>query len=303
MKKKVFFIVGLLLSAVAASFFIPLQNGQYWWSASSEIPEIVIVDGDRIPAGGPQNGPYYAPEEDTTYEAPQEETPVYSGGKDKPPTPVYETPKPTYEAPAAMNCLRAALTEPSQRPSGQKFGSKNWIRNMRMSDAYLNSFIVLSNGKFTAAAKRRAITSIVAAGYCPGKDYQSASPLRPMIQKSSYEMSIDDRASAYRADPKAKYIMCSQKANLIEYIRKDICEKMYQVCGIRQYSDRDCYMGDKPSRDDHGGNNNGGHTGGHNTGGGNSGGEHEVGNGSNESSGHGANSDGAQGDGPPGASR
>ncbi len=314
MKKKVFFVVGLFASAVAASFFIPLQNGEYWWATNSDWPEVVIVDGDRIPAGGPQNGPAYEPpDEDLTYVDPnyQEETPVYSGGKDAKPeapaneTHVHDVPVPAQApAPPKISCIKAALTEPSQRPTGQKFGSNNWIRNMHLSNAYIDSFIrsASKKGGTNPQTLRAAITSIIAAGYCSGKDYNSASTLGvPLVQGSPYDATIDERAQAYRADSNKKYLICSQKANLIEYTRKDICEKIYQVCGIRQFSNNDCRMnkdrgGNDNDDDNDDSNNNGGSTG-----------EKEVGSGSNEGSGYGKDSnngdDGPQGSGPPGASK
>lgn len=312
MKKKLFFIVGLAISAVAASLLIPMQDdGSSWWSANFNAPVVTVIDVDRYPAGGnPEGEPFPAegPEPTPPPEF-EEEEPVFTGtdkggGKDyvpAPEQPVYE-PAPEPQAPA-MNCIQKAFTEPPKKANGQY--TRSWIRGVNMSPEYIDMFRRSAQKQFGTGKNslRASITGLVAAGYCPQKQsYRSAFNLSakdviPMVHGKAATANLDQRMQAWRANPNTRAYRCSRDS--FKEIRKNICEKIYQNCNLRMYSAADCRMADRSGKDndDRGGNNNGGN----NNGGGND--QKEVGDGNNKDSGHEGNRDGGHGEGPPGSSR
>lgn len=307
MNKKWYFIGGLLFSALTVSLFIAINGDNSWWnfSQAEKVEVIFVEDGGRIPAGGPQNGQPYQGETETPQDPGYEETPQYSGsdknpGKESPPpAPAPYTPPPAQDP---ITCIQKAFTEPARGSDGKY--DRSWVRNVRMSDAYIHSFISATKAQYnsnfnTSSGKRIAILSLMAAGYCPRENnYGRAMKLNPaqLVPTNlvgGREANLDQRSTAWRSLHLGDTYYCSN-SDSFKAIRKDVCDVIYQNCGLRSYRNRDCRMADmshdhnndrsKPDRPSPGG------------------GEKEVGHGSNQEAGHSADRNGDIGSGPSGVS-
>jgi hypothetical protein len=307
MKNKLFFVAGFAVSAIAASCFIPLADGNYWWSTWSE-PHVTVAElPERMPAGGNDGGtPIDAGGADPTLpETPYEEPPVeyQDGGKDAPAAPPAPAPYPEpapYVPPTYGNCLQRAF-------GGEAAGGINF------SSAYINSYLRaavnapynlgVDGGKCGNNCKRLAIMGILSAGYCnPTSRYQNAyqsSTVLPRLTRSWTNYNLTERTREWRRNHKDNTLYCANDAfdSGASGKRIRICENVYAICGItRNYAQRDCRGLTDDDDDDGGGNSTGGNT---------NGGQLEVGRGTNEGSGHGVptggGDTGAQSSGPPGS--
>jgi hypothetical protein len=305
MKKKMFFVVGLAVSAIAASCFIPLADGNYWWSSWND-PYVTVVDfPDRLPAGTNTGTPVDPSGQDPTLpEDPVEEPPPdYSGGSDKNPTqPTYNPPAPApqYQAPA-QSCIEQAFV------ADKNSSCTGCVKGVSFSSSYVNSYL---NAAYYSPynlrgndRKRLAILGILTAGYCsPVSRYQSgyqSATILPRLNGRWSDHSLDERTTSWRRNQRGGPLFCSTDA--LAEVRRRACETVYRKCNLWRYVDSDC-RGVVPDRgndddDNGGGSNNGGTTGGSTTG------EREVGEGTNDSAGHGADPGGNHGEGPSGASQ
>lgn len=312
MKKKMFFIAGLAVSAIAASCFIPLADGNYWWSAWNE-PHVTVVEfPGRFPAGTNPGTPIDPNGEDPTLpqDAPVEEPPPdYTGGSDKNPTqPTYPTPEPAPQ-PQAQNCLEKAFSadcNPNRWPG--------CIKGVSFSSAYINSYLRAaisapynlgsgSGGRTCGTnCKRLALLGVVTAGYCnPTSKYQSgyqSSTVLPRLVGPWSDHDLRDRKSNWLRNQQGNPLYCQHDS--FDANRTRICEIAYKHCNLQAYVDRDC-RGVVPDHDnddnDHGGGSTTGSTSGGTTG------EREVGEGTNQGAGHGADQGGGHGEGPSGVSQ
>lgn len=309
MKKKIFFVAGVVVSAVAASCFIPLADGEYWWSAWNE-PHVTVVDfPDRLPAGTNYGTPIDPGGQDPTlpdepvYEEPP---PDYTGGSDKNPTqPSYPAPAPApAPAPPAQSCIeRAFVADPNSNCTG-------CVKGVAFSSQYINSYLnAAAQSPYRlrgSSQKRLAILGILTAGYCsPRSKYQNSyasSSVLPPLHGNWQDHDLRERTQSWRRNQRRNALFCGNDS--FEEIRVRACETVYRKCNLWQHVNADC-RGVVPDRGGDDDDNGGGNNGGNNNGGSTSGGDREVGEGTNEGSGHGAgsNSGGGHGEGPPGSQR
>lgn len=308
MKKKMFFVAGLAVSAIAASCFIPLADGNYWWSAWNE-PHVTVVDfPDRFPAGTNDGTPVDAGGQDPTLpeDYPVEEPPPdYSGGSDKNPTqPTYNPPAPAPapqpQAPAQSCIERAFVADANSNCTG-------CVKGVSFSPQYINSYLsAAAQSPYRlrgTSQKRLAILGILTAGYCSFKskyqhDYPSSTIL-PRLNGNWQDHSLAERTQSWRRNNRRNVLFCNDDS--FEEIRVRACETVYRRCNLWQHVNADCrgVVPDTGNDDDDngGGSNNGGSTTGSTTG------EREVGEGTNDGAGHGADQGGGHGEGPSGASQ
>lgn len=315
-KKKLFFIVGFVFSAFAASFFIPLKDGSYWWHALRAETEIVVEpDFERSPAGKNDGETIDYTGDDPTVDYPVDEPePVYPGNDKTPDYTPAPIPQPVAPAPPSSpyQCVHYGL---------RKMGINN------MSDKYIAMFYL--DGKYDNESGRyspqkvalgRAIRAMTAVGVCGEEYYGYASSTdRAKIAEWSsgnryspqgytrifgvpYQHAIpnDGWSSLSYAKRKQKWFYvhsgrapanCVQQTPASFKNRERACRDLYKACRLGNSADCSDPRESGGDRDDTpGGNNNGG----------NSGSEKEVGEGSNQGSGHAGDGGGSHGDGPPG---
>lgn len=313
MKKKIFFVAGLAVSAVAASCFIPLADGHYWWSAWNE-PQVTVVDfPDRLPAGSNLGTPVDSGGQDPTLPdepVDEEPAPVYSGSDKNPTQPTYPepaapAPQPHSHPPASsQSCIEQAFVADANS------NCTGCVKGVSFSSAYVNSYLNAAyNSPYSLRGndrKRLAILGILTAGYCsPRSQYQNgyqSSTLIPRLQGSWRDHSLDERSTSWRRNQRGNPLFCSTDA--FSEIRKRACETVYRRCNLWSHVDRDCRGVVPDGGDDDDDTGGGGTTGGATTGSttGSTTGEREVGEGTNDGAGHGNTTGGGNhGGGPPGS--
>lgn len=318
-KKKLFFIVGFVFSALAVSFFVPLRDGSYWWHALRAETEIVVEpDFERSPAGKNDGDPIdYTGDDPTIPDEPvyDEPEPVYSGNDKTPdytPQPGPKKVKPPAPPSSPYQCIHYGL---------RKMGINN------MSDKYIAMFYL--DGKFDNDSGRyspqkvalgRAIRAMTAVGVCGEEyyNYSSSSDRAKIAEWSSgnryspqgytrifgvpYQHAIPNDAWLSLPYSKRKkhwfYVhsgrapaTCVQQTPASFKNRERACKDLYVACKLGHSGQCEDMTYDGGDSDDPrgGGSNNGGDTG-----------AKEVGEGSNQGSGHAGDGGGAHGDGPPG---